>query len=65
MMGKGKREKIPEAVPQAYNLSYLGGKNKEDCGLRPTWAKSQQDLISTNKSKAMLHVSVISAMQEV
>jgi hypothetical protein len=34
-------------VADAYNASYLGGKNKKDCSSRLTRAKSH---ISTNKS---------------
>jgi hypothetical protein len=31
------------------NPCYLGGRNWDDCGLRPIQAESYQDLISTNK----------------
>jgi hypothetical protein len=30
----------------AYNPSYLGGRDQEDRGLKPTWANSSQDPIS-------------------
>jgi hypothetical protein len=40
----------PGTEAHTYNPSYLGGKNQEDQGLRPAWAKSLQDHISTNKS---------------
>jgi hypothetical protein len=30
-------------VTQAYNPSYLGGRDQEDCDLRPVWANSSQD----------------------
>jgi hypothetical protein len=48
-LGKG-------AEVHAYNPSYLGGREEGEWeqGLRPAWAKSQQDPISTNK----LHVVV-------
>jgi hypothetical protein len=35
-------------VAQACNPSYLGGRDWEDNSLRPAWAKSLQDPISTN-----------------
>jgi hypothetical protein len=34
-------------VAQACNPSYSGGTDGEDQSLRPTWAKSSQDSIST------------------
>jgi hypothetical protein len=33
-------------VAHAYNPSYLGGWDLEDCGLRPAWANSSWDSIS-------------------
>jgi hypothetical protein len=27
-------------VAHAYNPSYLGGRDQEDCGLKPVWANS-------------------------
>jgi hypothetical protein len=35
------------AVAHASNPSYSGGRDGEVCGLRPAWAKSSQDFIST------------------
>jgi hypothetical protein len=32
-------------VAHAYNPSYSGGRDQEDCGLKPAWANSLQDLI--------------------
>jgi hypothetical protein len=34
---------------RAYNASYSGGGDLEDCGSKISWAKSQQDPISTKK----------------
>jgi hypothetical protein len=31
---------------QAYNPSYLGGRDQEDHGLNPAWANSSQDHVS-------------------
>jgi hypothetical protein len=39
-------------VAHTCNSSYLGGRDREDHGSRPTQAKSLQDSISTNKKKA-------------
>jgi hypothetical protein len=33
-------------MAHAYNLSYSGGRDQEDCSLKPTWANSSQDPIS-------------------
>jgi hypothetical protein len=33
-------------VAHAYNSSYSGGREQEDCGLKPTSANSSQDPIS-------------------
>jgi hypothetical protein len=41
---------VPVAVVQTCNLIYLGSRNQEDCCLRPAWAKSSWDSITTNKS---------------
>jgi hypothetical protein len=38
-------------VAQAYNPSNSGGRDQEDCGLRPVWANSLQDPISKNHQK--------------
>jgi hypothetical protein len=38
-------------VAFAYNLSYSGGRDQEDCGSKPAWANSWQDPIL----KKMLH----------
>jgi hypothetical protein len=46
------------AVVHTCNSRYSGGRDHEDCDLRPAWAKIQQYLISTNK------VDVIPAMWE-
>jgi hypothetical protein len=37
-------------VPVAHscNPSYSGGRDQEDCGLKPAWANSSQDPISKN-----------------
>jgi exonuclease III len=35
----------PGIMVQAYNSSYLGSKDQEDCGLRAAWVKSLQDCI--------------------
>jgi hypothetical protein len=35
-------------VAHTCNPSYLVGRVREDHGLRPTWANSSQDFISTN-----------------
>jgi hypothetical protein len=32
-------------VAFAYNLSYSGGRDQEDCGSKPAWANSWQDPI--------------------
>jgi hypothetical protein len=32
-------------VAHAYNPSYLGGRDLEDCSLKPAWANSSQDFI--------------------
>jgi hypothetical protein len=37
-----------EMVAPVCNPSHLGGGNREDQGLRPDWAKSLQNYISTN-----------------
>jgi hypothetical protein len=34
---------------QDYNPSYLGGRDQENCSLRPAWAKISKTSISTNK----------------
>jgi hypothetical protein len=44
------------------NPSYSGGKDQEDCSLKPTWAIL--DPISTNKSLVWWCISVIPAEQE-
>jgi hypothetical protein len=36
-----KSPKIWVLVAHAYNHSYLGGRDQEDHGLRPAWAKSK------------------------
>jgi hypothetical protein len=48
-------------VAHAYNPSYLGGWDWEDCRSRPAWAKPSQDPISTN-SWVLWYVSVIPTM---
>jgi hypothetical protein len=45
----------PGAVTHAYNFSYLGSRDQEDCCLRPAWAKSWQDPISINKRGGVAH----------
>jgi hypothetical protein len=37
-------------VAYAYNLSYSGSRDQENCGSRSAWEKSSNDLISINKS---------------
>jgi hypothetical protein len=32
-----------EPVAYAYNPSYAGGRDQEDCGSKPAWANSSQD----------------------
>jgi hypothetical protein len=41
-------------VAHAYNPSYLGGRDREDQGSRPTLAKSLQDPISANSGDIVL-----------
>jgi hypothetical protein len=36
------------SVAHAYNLGYSGGRDQEDCSLKPTWANSSPDPISKN-----------------
>jgi hypothetical protein len=43
-------------MTHAYNPSYLGGRDQEDCDSKPTWAKSQQDPISINKLGVVIYV---------
>jgi hypothetical protein len=33
-------------VAHAYNSSYSGGRDQEDCGSKPAWTNSSQDPIS-------------------
>jgi hypothetical protein len=42
---------VPVPVAHAYDPSYLGGRDQEDCGLKPAWANSSQDSISKNPSQ--------------
>jgi hypothetical protein len=50
-------------VAHSYNPSYTGGRDQEDCSLKPVQAQSQQDPISTNKKLGIKinkkHVPVI------
>jgi hypothetical protein len=32
-------------LAHAYNLSYLGGRDQEDCSLKPAWADISRDFI--------------------
>jgi hypothetical protein len=45
---KKKKENQLGVVVETYNPSYLGSGGWEDSSLRPAWAKSSQDSISTN-----------------
>jgi hypothetical protein len=38
-------------VAHAYNPSFSGGRDQEDCGSKPAWANSSQDPISKNPSQ--------------
>jgi hypothetical protein len=38
-------------VAHAYNTSYLGGRDQEDCGSKPAQANSSRDPISKKKKK--------------
>jgi hypothetical protein len=38
-------------VAHACNPSYSGGRDQEDCSLKPAWANSSQDPISKNPSQ--------------
>jgi hypothetical protein len=37
------KQNQPGIGPDAYNPSYTGGRDQEDCGLKPAWANSSQD----------------------
>jgi hypothetical protein len=41
-------------VAYNHNPSYLGGRDQEDCSLRPAPAKSLKNLISTTKRLGMV-----------
>jgi hypothetical protein len=58
-----KRFKWPGVAAHTCNPSYLGGRDREDRGSRPTWASSVREPISTNKSWAQWCLSIIPAMQ--
>jgi hypothetical protein len=47
----------------AYNLSYLGDRDQEDCSLRPSQVESQCKPISTS-NVGVVHVPVIPATWE-
>jgi hypothetical protein len=38
------------------NPGYLGGRDLENCGLRPAQAKSSQNPISTNKKLNLMYI---------
>jgi hypothetical protein len=38
-------------VAHSYNPSYSGGRDEEDCSLKPDWANSLQDPISKDSSQ--------------
>jgi hypothetical protein len=42
-------------VMHTYNPSYWGNRDREDPSLRPAWAKSWLDPISTNKPEVIVH----------
>jgi hypothetical protein len=54
----------PGAVTHVYNTTYSGGRDWEDLGSRPAWAKHSQDPVSVNKSWTRWHASVIPAIQK-
>jgi hypothetical protein len=37
-------------VAHACNPCYIGGRDQEDCGSKPSWANSSQDPISKKKN---------------
>jgi hypothetical protein len=45
----------PSIVTHTCIPSYLEGGDREDCGLRPDWAKSYRDPILTNKLVVFAH----------
>jgi hypothetical protein len=47
-MKKERKKELFSRAPVAHacNPSYSGGRDQEDCGLKPTWASSSRDPIS-------------------
>jgi hypothetical protein len=41
-------------VALACNPSYSGGRDQEDCGLKPAWANSSQDPILKKNKKGLV-----------
>jgi hypothetical protein len=41
-----------QPMAHACNPSYSGGRDQEDCSLKPAWGKSLRDLISKKKKKS-------------
>jgi hypothetical protein len=52
-------------VAHICNPSSWGGRDQEDCSLKPAHSKSYQDLISTNKLDVVVHISNPSYMEGV
>jgi hypothetical protein len=48
-------------VAQTYNPSYLGGKDWEDCSLRPAWAKQVSETLSQQVSQVWWSIFAIQA----
>jgi hypothetical protein len=45
-----KTKRCQALVVHAYNPSYFGGRDQEDCGSKPTWTNSSWDPISIKAS---------------
>jgi hypothetical protein len=51
-------------VAHAFNPSYAGGGDEDDCGSKQVQTESYQDFISTKKLGVVVHGLVIPATQE-
>jgi hypothetical protein len=49
--------KTERLVAHAYNLSYLGGSNQEDCGLKP--AQAAQDFVNPYLKKSFTKIELV------
>jgi hypothetical protein len=51
---------VPGSGGHAYNPSYSGGRDQEDCALKPGWANGSGDPISKKKKKKKTEERILS-----